>query len=43
MLEDLIKSVSQIDAQRDYWFVRTDSGIYFETYIQNSFIGTFLQ
>ncbi|WP_412468207.1 hypothetical protein [Pedobacter sp. KLB.chiD] len=39
MLEDLINSVSKTDAEKDYWFVRTDNGIHFETYVQNNFIG----
>jgi restriction system protein len=39
MFESLIASVKEIDLERNYWFVRTDSGLYFETYINNNFIG----
>jgi restriction system protein len=38
MFENLVESITEIDSKRDYWFVRTDSGIYFETYVENGFI-----
>lgn len=39
---DIINQISDtnvLDNNRGYWFIRTDSGQYFETYINNNFIG----
>lgn len=38
-LPNLYALVDVIDVGTDYWFVRTDSGMYFETYLENNFIG----
>ena len=35
---DIFKSVETLDKNKGYWFVRTDSGLYFNTYVDNGFI-----
>jgi predicted Mrr-cat superfamily restriction endonuclease len=39
MLENLLRHVTNIDVNKGYWFVRTDTGQYFENYRLNNFIG----
>lgn len=39
MFENLLSSVKVIEANRGYWFVRTDSGDNFEAFRQHNFIG----
>lgn len=38
-LPNLYDLVGEVNTGTDYWFVRTDSGTYFETYLQNGFVG----
>jgi len=38
-LEELLARVERISPDRGYWFIRTDSGSNFETFVQNNFIG----
>lgn len=37
-LQDAIASIVQINNKRNYWFVRTQAGSYYETFIENSYI-----
>jgi len=37
--QGLLENVKNIESHRGYWFVRTDSGKNFETFVKNSFIG----
>lgn len=39
IFEELIKSVEKVESEKGYWFVRTDSGENFQTFIDNEFIG----
>lgn len=38
MRENLLTDVPVVNVDSEYWFVRTDSGDYFETFLQNDFI-----
>lgn len=38
IIDELVKQVAEISNETDYWFVRTDYGQYFETYVDNGFI-----
>lgn len=39
MLNKLIESITELNKDINYWFIRTDSGLYFDTYYDNDFIG----
>lgn len=39
IIKDLIREVNEVEEDKGYWFVRTDSGIHYETYYKNGFIG----
>ncbi|PTQ92405.1 hypothetical protein C8P68_1125 [Mucilaginibacter yixingensis] len=39
IFEELINHVNNLQADKQYWFVRTDSGLYFDTYTKHDFIG----
>lgn len=39
MLEKVVASIEVLDANSNYWFVRTDGGQYFSSFFQNNFIG----
>ncbi|MEN7549071.1 hypothetical protein AAG747_14205 [Rapidithrix thailandica] len=39
IIEELVSKVSEISRETEYWFVRTDSGKYFDTFTNNGFIG----
>lgn len=39
IIKDLIEQVNQVEEGKGYWFVRTDSGLHYETYFKNGFIG----
>lgn len=36
---EIVQGIESIDSERGYWFVRTDNGLNFETYLENNFIG----
>jgi restriction system protein len=38
-IQELVRSVSEISTETNYWFVRTDDGRYFESFTENGFIG----
>jgi predicted Mrr-cat superfamily restriction endonuclease len=38
-LQELLDNIEKIDTDRGYWFVRTDTGLNFETFVENKFIG----
>lgn len=35
----VLKNIQEIPTQIDYWFVRTDSGTHFSSFLENNFIG----
>lgn len=37
-LQEILKSITEIKNNRDYWFVRTLGGSYYETFVENSYI-----
>lgn len=37
-IDDLIQNVVEINQETNYWFVRTDYGRYFDTFVENGFI-----
>lgn len=39
MRENILNSIDIINEKSDYWFVRTDGGLYFDTFFSNGFIG----
>lgn len=39
IFQDLVNHVNEMNIEKGYWFVRTDSGIYFDTFVKNNFIG----
>ncbi|MEO3403243.1 hypothetical protein AAFN85_05040 [Mucilaginibacter sp. CAU 1740] len=39
LFQELIDHVNNLQADKQYWFVRTDSGLYFDTFVENNFIG----
>jgi len=39
IIDYLVNQVKEIPTKTDYWFVRTDDGKYFETFLKNGFIG----
>jgi len=38
-LEEIYNNTENISKDKDYWFVRTDGGEYYETFVLNEFIG----
>lgn len=36
---DFLSQVTKLEDNREYWFVRTDNGEYYDTFIENEFIG----
>lgn len=38
-LQDILSQVPLIKKERDYWFIRTEGGEYFDSFINNKFIG----
>ncbi|MDR6781917.1 restriction system protein [Pedobacter africanus] len=39
IFEQLINSIEEVEEEKGYWFVRTDSGENFNTFVENDFIG----
>jgi restriction system protein len=39
MLNGILKSIEVLNPRSDYWFVRTDSGKYFNAFFDHSFVG----
>ncbi len=37
-IQDFIKQIESEEKERQYWFVRTDNGQYYETFLKNDFI-----
>lgn len=37
-INDVINSLTRISSKRDYWFVRTQGGDFYDTFLKNSFI-----
>lgn len=37
-IDEVINSITRISSKRSYWFVRTQGGIFYETFLENSFI-----
>jgi restriction system protein len=38
-LEQLIKSIGEVNSERNYWFIRTDRGNYYDTFLESGYIG----
>jgi len=38
-IEEFVTKTQTINPHRNYWFVRTDSGVHFDTFYENDFIG----
>lgn len=38
-IENILSQVTELSLTNDYWFVRTDSGQYYDTFYKNNFIG----
>jgi restriction system protein len=39
IIDDLVSNVAEVPQKTNYWFVRTDYGKYFDTFVKNEFIG----
>lgn len=39
LIDDLVNKVQVLNTEKDYWFVRTSSGLFFETFYNEDFIG----